>query len=124
MSTGIELGSIHGLLTYIGPTGKKISAGRSRSTGLFACRCGAYVTRVISKVKGGSPKSCGCLSGGVAATPRQPKPRAEREEIEWDTPYTPSHPAARLVKARHSQGGAIGNAARWTGGRSSLERLA
>ena len=122
MSIGIEVGSIHGLLTYIGPTGKEIKGGRNRSTGLFSCRCGAYVTRVISDVKGGSPKSCGCLL--TATKPKLATVRIDRGEMEWDTPYTPSHPAARLVKARHSQGGTIGNAARWTGGRSSLERLA
>lgn len=124
MSTGIEPGSVHGLLTYIGHAGKELKGGRNRSTGLFVCRCGKYVTRVISDVKGGSPKSCGCLKGGVMALPKPSKPRVDRAEIEWDTPYTPSHPAARLVKARHSQGGTIGCMGGWTGGRSSLERMA
>ncbi len=121
MSTGIDPGSVHGMLTYIRPTGIQIKAGRRCSAGLFACRCGNYVTRVLRDVKRGHPKSCGCLRG---IKQEWATPDTGLDEIEGDTPYTPSHPAARLVKARHSQGGTIGCMGGWTGGRSSLERMA
>lgn len=56
----VELGAKFGRLTLIRHLDQRDA--EARRLGIWSCDCGKETTAALSRVKGGSPASCGCLS--------------------------------------------------------------
>ena len=85
-------------LTFIAMAGTITRNGRTAYMARFLCTCGTTCTKELVRVRAGRTKSCDCLkseTGRINGVNGRPP-------LE-DEVYTPSHPRARLIRARHNR---------------------